>query len=172
MDETELRRGLTVTVGGRPRAELRELLSRHGVRTNEQAEALLDGPAFDETPARAVTVVERTVRELGSAHGATFPELLAGAARHGLAVCPPDTAPYLRLTLVDQAEAPDAVLRHGRAPTASLSVIAEPLSSDGSAPRGFYLRVVEGVVWLRGYSCDDAHVWSADDRLVFRILEP
>ncbi len=57
------------------------------------------------------------------------------------------------------------------------------LSSDGIAlrvgglnrselrddyPKGFYLRVVDGRAWLRGYRCDDEYDFDPADRFVFR----
>jgi hypothetical protein len=33
---------------------------------------------------------------------------------------------------------------------------------------GFYLRRIQGVLWLRGYRSALEHIWSADDRFVFR----
>jgi hypothetical protein len=168
MEETELVDGADVTIGGLSPQRLRDLLELRGVRTNDQAEILLAGPAFESSAPLWITVVERSVGALGFPAGATFPELIKGAQALGLVACPPETGPYLRLALPGQAESADSILRVGRAPSASLSVIAEPLTSDGTAPRGFYLRVVDGERWLRGYSCDDDHVWSADDRLVWR----
>ena len=35
-------------------------------------------------------------------------------------------------------------------------------------PKGFYLRHIDGAPWLRGYRSGPEHVWSAQDRLLFR----
>ena len=72
----------------------------------------------------------------------------------------------LRLCTLDQVNAPDSVLRHGRAPDGSVHVLSPSLSEDPSVLRGFYLRVVDEVLWLRGFMCDDLHVMGADDRWV------
>ena len=57
----------------------------------------------------------------------------------------------------------------GRAPEGSLTVASEILSDDDEYPKGFYLRVVDDAAWLRGYRCDDEHIWSSDDRFLFRM---
>ena len=49
-------------------------------------------------------------------------------------------------------------------------MIADQLSDDDEVPKGFYLRRIEGVLWLRGYRAGAEHVWSPDDRLLFRDL--
>ncbi|MDQ1218271.1 hypothetical protein [Microbacterium arborescens] len=106
--------------------------------------------------------------ELGFPAGATLPRILAAARERGLRPCPPQTGPYLRLTYLGQPSAPDNRTNEGRAPTAPLTLVTERLSPDDDYPRGFYLRTIDGKPWLRGFRCDDEHVFSAHDRLVFR----
>ena len=77
-------------------------------------------------------------------------------------------SPYLRLAWLSQPSAPDVIMSNGRAPTASLTVAALPPRPDEEGyPKGFYLRVIGGDPWLRGYRCDLTHDWNADDRFVF-----
>jgi hypothetical protein len=45
--------------------------------------------------------------------------------------------------------------------------VSAALVEDDEFPKGFYLRRIDGVLWLRGYRSGPAHVWSPDDRLVF-----
>ena len=33
--------------------------------------------------------------------------------------------------------------------------------------KGFYLRWIKGVLWLRGYIADDLHIGSPSDRFIF-----
>ena len=47
-----------------------------------------------------------------------------------------------------------------------------PLRADHDYPKGFYLRVVDGVTWLRGYRCDDEYVWPAGSVLALRAAGP
>ena len=163
---------LKVVVGDQSRAALRSALIARGVLLNSHAETLLDADIFDGRTARAIVVTERTVANLGRPQGATLSEILELGKQHGLLPCPADTGPYLRLALLDQATSTDSVMSAGRAPNGSLTVASEPLSDDDTYPKGFYIRVVDGQAWLRGYRCDDEHIWSPDDRFVFRTKSP
>jgi hypothetical protein len=69
-----------------------------------------------------------------------------------------------------QENAPDSVLSAGRSPAGAVKVAAAPLSDDVAFPKGFYLRVVDGVQWLRGYRCDDEYRFAAGDRFAFTRL--
>ena len=42
-----------------------------------------------------------------------------------------------------------------------------PLDASEETPRGFYLRNINGTLWLRGYWSDDEHVWAPGDLFVF-----
>ena len=99
-------------------------------------------------------------------NGGTLPQLRQAVLAGGLAPCPPAVAPLLRLQTLDQVNAPDSVLRHSRAPDGSVHVLSPSLSEDPRVHRGFYLRVVDGSPWLRGFMCDDMHVFSGADRWV------
>lgn len=151
------------------RDELRTALRVHGVLLNAHAETLLDHVVFSPRDPEEITVVERGPGDLGLSTGATLLELFQAAREHGLALCPPDTGPYLRLALTSQASAPDSVLSAGRSPSGALKVASAPLSDDVEFPKGFYLRVVDGQQWLRGYRCDDEYRFSAEDRFAFRL---
>ncbi len=160
---------LTLSVGGSSRAEWEPALDRAGVRVNASAERLFDHPRFDAAPARAVGIVVRSVAELGMADGATLVEILERARQGGLDACAPVTGVYLRLAMLDQVASADSVMSNGRAPDGSITVASWPLEDDSDFPKGLYLRVVDGVPWLRGYRCDDDHVWSPDDRFAFAV---
>lgn len=160
---------MELTVGGLTRANLLGALEASGVGLNAHAETLLHREEFDGRDREAVVVTERTVAGLGFPDGATLPEIFRGARDQDLLLCPLATAPYLRLAWDEQASAPDSVMSAGRAPTDSLTVASEVPSADHEFPKGFYLRRVDGEQWLRGYRCDDEHVWAADDRFLFRL---
>lgn len=156
-----------VSVGGLSRAELTAELTARGIRLNVHAETLID--EFEQRAPDLIGVTERTVEELGFTDGASLSQIFDAALRAGLRLCPADTGPYLRLALIDQPDASDSVMSSGRAPSGSVTVASAPVSMDDEHPKGFYLRVVDGESWLRGYRCDDEHVWSPDDRFVFRV---
>ncbi|WP_192498537.1 hypothetical protein [Ornithinimicrobium pratense] len=48
--------------------------------------------------------------------------------------------------------------------------MSEPLGDDAAYLKGFYLRVVDGEAWLRGYRCDDTYEWGPEQRLT--LLQP
>ncbi|MCI0155411.1 hypothetical protein KNO15_01710 [Leifsonia shinshuensis] len=156
-------------VGGLTRAELRTALRAGGVLLNTHAETLLDHPVFDLRDPEEVRIVERGVADLGLVDGATLPEVYAGAHARGLSLCPPDAGPYLRLAWTSQADAPDTVLSAGRSPAGALKVASAQLSTDVEYPKGFYVRVVVGRLWLRGYRCDDEYLYEPGDRFAFRV---
>jgi hypothetical protein len=160
-----------ILVGGLSHDELLTRLRAAGAHMNAHAETLLVEATAAGFGREAVSVVERSVRELGLPEGGTLPDVFERAESRGLWHCPPLTAAYLRLVMHDQASAPDSILSSGRAPSGSLTVAAPRLREDDDFPRGFYLRVIDGQPWLRGYRCDDQHVWSPDDRFVFRQAE-
>ena len=158
---------LEVFVGGLTRPELKSRLRSRGVLLNVHAETLLKEAIFDKRDARVVVVTERTVAELGLSDGATLPQIFAVAQDRGLQLCPADTGPYLRMVLTEQAASSNSVLSSGKPPAEALTVAAAPPSEDDDYPKGFYLRVVDDQAWLRGYRCDDQHIWHPDDRFVF-----
>lgn len=159
--------GFVVCVGGHSRAEVLRLLHSADVRLNVHAETLLAHPVFDNPERQDLRIVERTVEELGFERGAIQSRVFSAAKNQGLALCPVVAGPYLRMAMMSQPDAPDSVLSAGRAPTGAIHVASAPLRGDVEYPKGFYLRVVDGLAWLRGYRCDDTYVWAPDHRLVF-----
>lgn len=159
---------LRIVVGGRTRAELRAALHSRGVLLNAYAETLLDASVFEPRAPEGIRIVERDVSDLGLRAGGTLVEVFSAARDQGLALCPPDTGPYLRLAMTTQANAPDSVLSAGRSPAGALKVGSALLTDDAEFPKGFYLRVVDGQHWLRGYRCDAEYRFSPGDRFAFR----
>ena len=160
----------TIQVGGMSRLELLGALSRAGVALNGHADTLLEDHAFEDGPVLTLSVVLRTVGDLGLVEGGTLAEVLKAAAAVGLEPCPLTTAPYLRLATLDQAEAPDSILSAGRPPSGAVHVASVPVSADVEHPKGFYLRVVDGRPWLRGFRCHDDYVWSPEQ--VVALVRP
>lgn len=165
---------------GEPRAlrtghfDREDLLVRLGearVALNAFAALLL----ADTVPVRAgapvdVVVTVRTVAGLGLGQGGTLAQV-HDALPSDLAPCPVDLGPYLRLAHAHQPDAPDSLLSAGRPPTAALHVLGPRLSEDPAYPRGYYLRTVEGVPWLRGFRCDDQYVLPGDHALVLARVD-
>jgi hypothetical protein len=172
MQESERVERRFLRVGGLTRSDLKQALFSAGVRLNASGETLLEDPVFGSADAESVVtieLVECTVGDLGLNVGATLPQILATARDEGLVPCPPFTGPYLRLAMRDQPTAPDSVMSNGRAPTGSVTVASERLRVGHDYPRGFYLRVVAGQLWLRGFRCTDDAGWFPEDRFAFRV---
>ena len=159
----------TVRVGGQSKAELLRRLERSGVEINELARVLFASDKFVTSDVcTQMTTLELRVRNLGFPRGAKILDLYASAARLGLRLCPVELGPHLRLQFLDQAEGflGRPVWQH-RAPPGSITVASEMLSDDDESPKGFYLRRIEGTLWLRGYQCGREHVWDPEDRFLF-----
>ncbi|WP_104089648.1 MULTISPECIES: hypothetical protein [unclassified Cryobacterium] len=158
---------LSFETGTMTRPQLREAVGKAGVQLNDWATVLLDDPIFDGPERETITVVEHSLIELGLEDGAVLSRIFQTAREGGLHLCPSGAAPYLRLALGSQRAAPDTVMSNGHAPSGSLTVAAPPLRLEAAFPKGFYIRVVDGQPWLRGYRCDDEYEWDPHDRFVF-----
>lgn len=167
MNDADSSMPIRLRVGELSRQELRAALDGRGVLLNASAEVLLASAAFDRQQVDSFNVVQCTVGRLGLRSGAALSSIIARAHEAGLSLCPPITGPYLRLVMASQESAPDSVMSNGSAPSGSITVAAPPLGDD-DYPKGFYLRAVDGVLWLRGYHSTDEHIWSPDDCFAFR----
>lgn len=156
---------VTLAYGGHSRAELLTMLSAAGVRLNAHAQTLLSDLAFDE-PERSMRLALRSVADLGLAEGGTLSDVFEAGRDQGLQLVPLIAAPYVRLALEAQEQAPDSELSQGRAPTGSIHIASKPVSADAEYPKGFYLRVVDGEPWLRGYRCDERYVFEPGNQFL------
>ena len=158
-----------VRVGGMSKAELLQKLQGADVRLNEAGRTLFQDDRF-RTSAVSVLIetVELPVASLGCDGGATFAQITERAASGGLSLCPLELGPHLRLQFMEQ---PEGSLGYppsrNCAPPGSITVASEALTPDDDTPKGFYLRRIEGVLWLRGYRSWPGHIWSPEDRFVF-----
>ncbi len=159
----------TVTVGGLSKSELLQELQRNAIAMNESGERLLTSDHFTTSATRyGVTTVELTVRDLGFPRGATIAQIYASAGALGLGLCPLELGPHLRLQYLDQPEGYwGQPVRGHQAPCGSLTIASEQLTDDDAFPKGFYLRRIQGVLWLRGYRSGPEHVWEPDDHFIF-----
>lgn len=161
--------GRHVSFGGVPKAELLERLVAAGVQLNAAGLDLFADERF-YTSAHPATLhaFQVTPGDLGLRNGGVMTDIVAAAVDHGLSLCPLELGPHLRLAFRDQAEGAvgNAPSKH-RAPPGSITVASAPLSDDDETPKGFYLRRIEGTLWLRGYRSWDGHIWAPDDVFVF-----
>ena len=163
---------ITTTTGGLEQEALRAHLKTQHILLNDYAEMLLESQFFTVSPkARTTSFQILTIAELGLATGGTLPEVYHAASTQQLALCSYEEAVYLRLALTEQA---DSSLKDGRystneAPAEAFTVASPVVTPDDNFPKGFYLRQIDGEVWLRGYCCDDLHRFKASDQFVFRL---
>lgn len=161
--------GGTLRIGGVSKEEWLRRLQESGVRLNDAARTLFADARFTTSLSDSVVeTVEVSVSALGFATGATFEAILGRAALLGLLPCPLELGPALRLQFTDQPEGflgqPPSQFR---APPGSVTLASVPLADDDETPKGFYLRRIEGHLWLRGYRSWPGHVWSPQDVFVF-----
>lgn len=159
----------TITVGGITKPELLRALASKGVHLNAMAQQLFDDARFVPAPTASVLQAwELAVGALGLGAGGTIDAIHARAAEHGLLPGPLELGPHLRLLMLDQAEGREGgrEIRH-QAPPGALTVASVPLSTDEDFPCGFYLRRIDGALWLRGYRSWSGHHWSPHDRFAF-----
>lgn len=162
----------TVTVGGLSKTALHQALQRNAILLNEAAEQLFASLAFTTAAtADSLPTVELTVQALGFPEGATMAALNVRANALGLGLCPLEVGPHLRLQYLEQPEGywGQPVLEQ-QAPSGSVTIASTPLVADDDFPKGFYLRRIQGVLWLRGYRSGPDHIWSPSDHLVFQQM--
>lgn len=158
-----------VQVGGLSKSQLIEKMRQQSIFVNDLGETLLMNESFTTADQvyRLVTV-ELTVRDLGLSAGATLDQIFHTANLLGLQLCPLELGPHLRLTYLDQPEGfLDKPSRIQQAPYGSITIASEINCEDEDFPKGFYLRKINGELWLRGYLADFKHVWEPDDRFIF-----
>jgi hypothetical protein len=159
----------TIEIGGWTKSQLIEKLQQSFIMMNEYGERLFADDRFTTSEIKyTLPTVELTVSDLGFPDGATTAQIFSKARELGLELCPLELGPYLRMEYLDQTEgySGDFLQRH-QAPSGSITIASEILTEDDDFPKGFYLRKINGVLWLRGYRADNLHVWNPDDHFVF-----
>lgn len=158
-----------IEVGRFSKTTIIEMQQEHAIEMNAYAKRLFEDERFVTSDDKyCVVTVERTVADLGFTEGATLPQIFERAKELGFGLCPLELAPYFRLQYMNQPEDMDGgLLSQNKAPTGSITVASPSLSEEEGFPKGFYLRNIAGVLWLRGYSADDQHIWSPSDRFLF-----
>lgn len=160
----------TIKYGGLHKDELLKELSNASVLLNDYAKTLFSSDQFVvSTDRRNVSIVEIAIRDLGFTNGASLQEIAERAREFGLMACPMDLAPYFRLQYLDQKEEYES--KKNKAPQGSITVISKLLKRDDDFPKGFYLRRIDGNLWLRGYICSLDWVWNPGDRIALMMKE-
>jgi hypothetical protein len=160
-----------VHVGGMSKSNLLSQLRHSGVQLNPLAVQLFAHDGFETSAERRpLSITSMSVAELGLSQGGGFDEICSLALAQGYSLCPLELGPHLRLAFSDQHEGflgqPPS---QNCAPPGSVTVASQPISDDEDVPKGFYLRVIEGIPWLRGYRSWSGHIWASTD--VFAFVE-
>jgi hypothetical protein len=158
-----------VQIGGVTKAQLLVRLAQNGVELNEAGRVLFASDKFITSGVRThLRTEELCVRNFGFPDGATVSEVYARARSFGLSLCPIELGPHLRLQFLDQPEGfVGKPVRQHRAQHGSITIASERLSEDDEFPKGFYLRRIQGTLWLRGYWSGRGHIWDPEDHFVF-----
>lgn len=159
----------TIEVGGLTNLQLFQGLQQNSILMNKYAERLLlsDGKFTTSETKYRLNTVQLTVRDLGYSNGATLPQIYERAIELGLELCPLELGPFLRLMYLDQPEGDVGNNSKHQAPSGSITVASEIVSEDDDFPKGFYLRKINGELWLRGYIADHLHIWHPSDQFIF-----
>lgn len=158
-----------IEVGGFTKPQLLKKLQQHSILMNESGERLFTDQRFTTSETRyCLETVELTVRDLCFPQGATSVQLFNRASELGLELCPLELGPHLRLQYLDQPEGYlGKPLRQHQAPYGSITIASKIFTEDEDFPKGFYLRRIDGVLWLRGYRAGRQHVWNPEDHFIF-----
>jgi hypothetical protein len=139
--------------------DFRGALKKNGNRIGDWANDILGKPAFtvasEETE---VELVVLTVEELGFKDGATRKDIYDRALERGLALCPAEVGPQLRLQYNDQPSGEWLVV--------AMEPITGSAGSDGDL-RVFGVARDSGDVWLNANYGNPDNFWNADNRFVF-----
>ncbi|MFM2398105.1 MAG: hypothetical protein RL341_262 [Pseudomonadota bacterium] len=158
-------------IGGITKPDLLKKLEAHGVKLNPFAYELFAHDGFTTLPVPVnINVVELSVSQLGLASGGTFDQVVEHALARGYCLCPLELGPHFRLQFMHQAEGfvgypPSANCK----PPGSITVASQPIAQSDDVPKGFYLRVIEGVRWLRGYRSWAGHGYAPADVFAFGV---
>lgn len=140
-------------------------LKSAGIQTNAYADLIFDHPAYNFTDAeKEISIVELTLYDLGLKNGGDFKKTEEAVQLSGYSYCPVEAAPYIRMHYRSQKTAKPKI-KSGHPPDAIL-IFSKPMSSSDNFPKGFYLRNIEGTLWLRAYIASDDYFWEPDTRLI------
>lgn len=158
-----------IEVGGLTKLQLIQKLEQKSILMNEYGERLFANEKFTTSKTKySLKIVELTVMDLGFPNGATAAQLFKRGSEFGLELCPLELAPHLRLKYLDQPEGDSGnASQQNNAPSGSITIASEVLTKEDDFPKGFYLRRINDVLWLRGYIADELHVWKPEDHFIF-----
>jgi hypothetical protein len=151
---------------------LLQRLNQAGIMLNEYAKVIFAHELFQTLEMKkTITVKKVSIEALGFPQGATNAEISARINEIGLTECPLEAAAWLRIQLTDQQELSNSLSTKNQSPLDALTVFSKPVIDDDDFPKRFYLRKMEGTLWLRGYTCSNDYVWKPSDQMIFMVSE-
>lgn len=158
-----------VKYGGLSKEDLLKRLIAENIHLNEYAVALWKSDAFVVSPREEIAeIVELSVHDLEFTDGATFEEIFCRIKQLGLYLCPLEIGPYLRLSYMDQEE--EVETGKNKAPKGSITIFSKlEKTQDEEFPKGFYIRKIDGKLWLRGYICPIDYIWAPEARIALKL---
>ncbi|MGX7195871.1 hypothetical protein [Enterococcus olivae] len=158
---------IQLTIGGKSKTALIQTLDQQGIALNPLAESLLQSKLFQISKEETtIELTELRLSELGITEGINLLGIISRGQQIGLHLCPVETAPFLRLTEYEQTNSFGMEKKH-HTPDDAVTVLSEILDEEVSFPKGFYLRKIEGHLWLRAYICDYEHLFSPEETVIF-----
>lgn len=163
-----MQKTIKLEYGGFSKNDLLIKLNSSDIQLNEFATTIFYSEFFKVSEQKKqVSLLITTIKEIGFSEGATIPEIQKKLKNYGLSECSLEIAPYLRLFLKNQEEVKKETVN--QAPFGSLTIFSNPIVEDEDFPKGFYLRNIDGKLWLRGYCCSLDYIWSPNDKMVFQL---
>ncbi|MGZ3690567.1 MAG: hypothetical protein ACXVAX_03640 [Pseudobdellovibrio sp.] len=146
----------TISIGGLTKEQLFSRLGRAGIQFNKYAETLFQHPSFImNESAEEFDLVKIKLTDLQMQEPYFFKDFVAQARTFNLHLGPLALAAFLRLEYLDQPEGP------------YLTIASEKPENNEDFQNGFYLRNIDGSLWLRGYRASDDYTWPSDSEFIF-----
>lgn len=145
-------------------------LAALNIGINKYAEQIFDHPNYNyENGASQISIAKTTLHELGLQNGGNFQQISTAMQANNFDYCPIEFAPYIRMHFMEQDAATKAT--QNIHPPDSYLIFSAPLQADENFPKGFYIRNIEGKLWLRAYTCSDDYCWDAESEIIVRVSE-
>lgn len=145
-----------ISIGGLTKNDLLQKLIKTGIQFNKYAHTLFEHPQFiPPEKAELVKIVITKLSDFNLENPCSFHQMLVRASSLGLKPCPLYLAAFLRLEYLEQAPGP------------YLTIASYKPENNEDFPNGFYIRNIEGSLWLRGYRADDFCEWPKENEFVF-----
>lgn len=156
-------------IGGLDKEPLLESLQAKGIQLNPLALSLFQHPGFvTQATSESLNITCVSASDLGFPDGTIYQDLVQAALQRQLVECPLELGPHLRLAFLDQPEgAIGFTSTPNQAPPGAITIASPPLDQNDTTPKGFYLRRINGSLWLRAYTSWPGHIWRAEDLFVF-----